>query len=224
MLRRTRRHAMRAAVNLSAGAAAGFRRRSFIARAHLAAAAAHATVDLHVHPDVVFGRNVRVTFEPWSHNVLHIGPECLLDDGVLINLYGGTIRIGDLVRIRRNCVLNVAGELALDGDQLLSWGTVVHCHARIHLERMVVVSEYSTLVDSSHHFTEPEAFIWHNVRAGSIEVGRNTWIAAHAIITRDAKIGSHCIIAGGSVVIGEVPSGSLASGVPATVRPLSLPW
>lgn len=224
MLRRTRRRALRAVVNTSADAAAAMRRRAFIARTRAAAIAAHATVDLSVHPEAEVGRDVRVTFEPWSHNLLHVGPRSTLGDRLLINLHGGEVRVGDLVRIRRDCVFNVAGELVLDGDQVISWGTVFHCNTRVHLERMVIVGEYTTFADSSHRFTEPDAPILHNVRSGSIDVGRNTWIAAHAVVTRDAKIGSHCIVAAGSVVAGEVPSGSLASGVPATVRPLSLPW
>lgn len=224
MLARTRRHALRALVNGSAHAAARLRRQAFIARTRAAAIAAHATIDLDVSPEAEIGRNVRVEFAPWSHNVLHVGPQTQLGDGVFIQLSGGTIRIGDLVRVRRNCVFNVSGELVVEGDSLISWGTVFHCNTRIHLERMVIAGEYTTFADSSHRFTEPDVSIWDGVKAGSIEVGRNTWIAAKAVIARDAKIGSHCIIAGNSLVNGEVPSGSLARGVPATITPLTLPW
>jgi len=203
---------------------AAARRRAFIARVRIAAAEAHATVDLTVAPDVVIGRNVEVVIEPWSNNVLQIGAESRIEDRVLIQLKGGTIRLGDRVSIRRDCVLNVAGELTMDGDTPVSWGSVIHCSTSIHLERMVGLAEQVTLADSSHFFTEPEAHFWHNIRTGSIDIGRNTWLCPKVTVTRDAKIGSHCIIGAGSVVVGEVPAGSLASGVPATFRPLPLPW
>jgi len=223
-MRRLSARALRAVVPPAQALATSARRRAFVARVKTAAAVANATVDLTIAPDVVIGRNVDVTFEPWSRNVLQIGEQSRLEDRVLIQLKGGTIRIGDRVQIRRDCVLNVAGELTLDGDTPVSWGSVIHCSTRIHLERMVGLAEQVTLADSSHYFTEPEAHFWHNIRTGSIEVGRNTWLCPKVTVTRDAKIGSHCIIGAGSVVVGEVPSGSLASGVPATFRPLPLPW
>ena len=200
------------------------RRRAFIVRTRLAAAWANATVQLDIADDVRIGRDVRVVFEPWSHNELHIGPKSSLDDRVLIQLKGGTIRIGDRVEIRRDCVLNVAGDLEIDGDTPISWNSVIHCSTRIHLERQVGLAEQVTLADSSHYFTTPDEHFWHNVRTGSIEVGRNTWLCPKVTVTRDAKIGAHCIVGAGSVVVGEVPDGSLASGVPATYRPLPLPW
>jgi acetyltransferase-like isoleucine patch superfamily enzyme len=200
------------------------RRRAFIARTRLAAAWVNATIELDIADDIRIGRDVRVVVQPWSHNALHVGPGSTVEDRVRILLKGGTIRLGDNVTIRRGCVLNVAGDLELDGENLLSWFTVIHCSTRIHLERMAIVGEHVTIADSSHYFTEPDAPIYHNLRTGSIEIGRNTWLCPKATVTRDAKIGSHCIVGSGSVVVGEIPAGSLASGVPATYRPLSLPW
>jgi acetyltransferase-like isoleucine patch superfamily enzyme len=200
------------------------RRRAFLARIRLAAEMAHATVELRIADDVQIGRGVRVTFEPWSRNALHIGPRGSLGDRVLIQLKGGTIRLGDLVEIRRDCVLNVAGNLVVEGDTPISWGSVIHCSSDITLHRMVGLAEQVTLADSSHYFTEPDEHFWHNVRTGSIEIGRNTWVCPKVTVTRDATIGSHCIIGAGSVVVGDIPDGSLASGVPATYRPLPLPW
>ena len=223
-MRRVTARAFRAVLPPAQALATTARRRAFIARVRVAAAVANASVDLTIAPDVFIGRDVEIVIEPWSHNVLQIGAQSRLDDRVLIQLKGGTIRIGDRVQIRRDCVLNVAGELTLDGDSPVSWGSVIHCSTRIHLERMVGLAEQVTLADSSHFFTEPDEHFWHNVRTGSIEIGRNTWLCPKVTVTRDAKIGSHCIIGAGSVVVGEVPAGSLASGVPATFRPLQLPW
>jgi acetyltransferase-like isoleucine patch superfamily enzyme len=227
VLRRAATRAVRSgrafAPQLRAGSTA-LRRRAFITRTRLAAEWAHATVKLDIADDVVIGRNVRVAFEPWSTNELHIGTKSSLGDDVLIQLKGGTIRLGDRVEIRHGCVLNVAGELEMDGDNLISWYCVIHCSTRVHLEPMVIAGEHVSLADSSHYYTEPDAAIYHNLRTGSIEIGRNTWLCPKATVTRDAKIGSHCIVGSGSVVVGEIPAGSLASGVPATYRALRLPW
>lgn len=200
------------------------RRMAFIAQIKAAAIWNNATVDLRLDPDVHIGRRVRVTFEPWSHNVLHIGPRSWLGDDVLVQLKGGSVLIGPGVHVRRGAVLNVAGRLECEGDNLISWHSVIHCSNDVRIGRQTTIAELATIADSSHYFTTPEDHVWHNVRVGSVAIGTNTWICAKATLTRGAVVGSHCIVAANSVVAGEVPDGSLASGVPATVRPLSLPW
>ena len=120
--------------------------------------------------------------------------------------------------------MNLAGHLRLDGDNPVSWGTVVHCSNDIHLEEMAGIAEQVTIADSSHYFTTPDEHFWHNVTKGSVHVGRNTWICPKVTLTRNADVGSHCIVGAGSVVVGAVPDGHLASGVPAVASPLPLPW
>lgn len=200
------------------------RRAVFVLRVRRAAARVGATVELDLAADLWVGRDVEVGFAPGSHNVLRLGPSCRIDDRVLLMLKGGTLDGGDRIEIRRGVVLNVGGILRLDGENPLSWGTVIHCSQDVHLERMVGAAEYVTIVDSSHHFTEPDEHWWHNVRTGSVRIGRNTWLCPKSTVTRGADIGSHCIVASGSVVTGRVPDGHLASGVPAVIKPLDLPW
>jgi acetyltransferase-like isoleucine patch superfamily enzyme len=57
-----------------------------------------------------------------------------------------------------------------------------------------------------------------------VRVGYNTWICPKVTLAKGADVGAHCIVASNSVVVSKVPDGSLASGVPAEVRPLPLPW
>jgi len=50
-----------------------------------------------------------------------------------------------------------------------------------------------------------------------IEVGNNVFIGARSILLPGVKIGDNCVIGAGSVVRGEIPSGTVAAGVPAKV-------
>ena len=52
---------------------------------------------------------------------------------------------------------------------------------------------------------------------GRIEVGNNVFIGADAIILSPVKIGDNVVIAAGAVVNRDIPSGSVAAGVPAKV-------
>lgn len=200
------------------------RRAAFLAQTRSAARMVRASVDLDVAEDLRVGRDVRVTFEPGSRNVLHVGPGSTFEDRVLIMLKGGSVELGPRVEIRRDVVLNVAGRLRVEGDTPISWGSVLHCSTEVVLEPMVGLAEQVTVADSSHYFTEPDVHFWHNVRTGTVRIGRNTWICPKATVTRGADVGACCIVGSGSVVTGRVPDGHLASGVPAVARPLPLPW
>lgn len=176
--------------------------------------------------DVRFGRKVEVRVWPETVNEIRIGPGCLIEDHVLIILKDGRFLLGDNVEVRRDTIFNLwGGRLELAGDQIISWGNVFHCASSIRFGRLSSTNEWVTVVDSSHYFTEPDAFFYHNTKTGPIEVGYNTWICSKATLARNTTVGDHCIVAGNSIVTGDVPSGHLVSGVPATVvRTLPLPW
>ena len=194
-------------------------------RLRLSAARNRATVELDVAPDLRLGRGVRFTVDPRTHTVLRIGPRSRLDDRVLVLLKGGRIELGPDTWFRRDVVLNVSGHLQLIGNNVLSWGVVVHCAESVRLEPMASAAELVTIADSTHFFTEPDAFFYHNTRTAPIVIGGNTWLCPKVTVTPDVTIGSHCIIASNSVVIADVPDGHLASGVPArVVKALPLPW
>jgi acetyltransferase-like isoleucine patch superfamily enzyme len=196
-----------------------------VLRLRLAAVFRWATIEIDVAPDVKLGKQIGVHVEAGTHNVLRIAPGGWIGDRVLFLLKGGTILLGERTEVRRDTVLNVSGRFELDGDNILSWANLVHCAESIHFGRLSSTNEWVTLVDSSHHFTDPDTFFYHNVKSGPIEVGYNSWICSKVTLARNAVVGDHCIIAGNSVVTGTVPSGHLASGVPAVVvRPLPLPW
>jgi acetyltransferase-like isoleucine patch superfamily enzyme len=201
------------------------RRRAFIAQVRALARARGASVDIDVAWNVQIGRRVRVEILPGTDNVLHIGRRSLIGNDVLMMLKGGEIRLGPRSDVRSRVVLNVAGRLTLEGENPLSWGTAVHCADEIVLEQMVGLAENVTVADSTHFFTEPDAFFYHNVRTAPVRVRRNTWLCPKVTVTSGVEIGSHCIIGSNSVVTSSIPSGSLASGIPAKViRQLPLPW
>ena len=185
---------------------------------------AYAEVDLQVPPDVQLGSGIRVTVEPGTTNRLIIGPGSRIEDRVLIMLKGGTVDLGVRTELRRDVILNVAGTLTLRGDNAISWRSIVHCANNVEFAEMAGLAEHVTVADSSHFWTTPDEHFWHNVRTGEVYIGRNTWICPKVTLGRGAHVGDHCLIASNSVVTCSVPDGSFASGVPAVVRPLPLPW
>ena len=201
------------------------RRALLLVRIRASAAWHRSTVDVDLASDVHIGRDVRVWVTPRTANVLHVGAGSRLGDRVLIQLKGGQVRIGPGCDLRRDTVLNVAGRLDLEGRNILSWGCAIHCAESVVLEPMASAAEHVSIADSTHYFTEPDRFFYDNIRSAPVRIGTNTWLCPKSTVTSGTSIGSHCIIASNSVVTGDVPDGSLASGVPvADIRPLRLPW
>lgn len=194
------------------------RRRAAIGRLRLAARRAGADLDLSVAPTARLGR-IDARFAPGVVARLHIGEHTVVDDGVELRFNGGSVHVGEWCEIRAGVRVMAAGDLDLAGQNLLSWGVVVHCDDSITLHRQVVLSEYVTVTDSVH---EHEDGAWHldRVRTGPVVVGVDTWIGAKATVTHGVRIGEHCVVAAGAVVTRDVADRHVALGIPAVSRPL----
>ena len=55
-------------------------------------------------------------------------------------------------------------------------------------------------------------------KTAPVIIGRDCWIGANSTILPGVTIGDFCVIAAGSVVTKDVPSGSLVAGVPAVLK------
>jgi acetyltransferase-like isoleucine patch superfamily enzyme len=109
-----------------------------------------------------------------------------------------TLRIGDRVGIRPYCSISAATGIVLEDD--------------------VVLSAYSTVIDSDHTFRAGRPNIMHNpLDTAPVRVGRGTWIGERVGVLKGAQIGECCIIGANSVVRGSIPPYSIAVGAPARV-------
>lgn len=52
---------------------------------------------------------------------------------------------------------------------------------------------------------------------GKVKIGNNVFVGLRVIILKNVTIGDNCVIGAGSVVTKDIPSGSVACGVPARV-------
>jgi acetyltransferase-like isoleucine patch superfamily enzyme len=162
---------------------------------------------------------------PRSHLRIHIAPRCRIGDEVTLFLVGGTIDWAEDVQLRLRSTLNLTGTFRCEGGNIFSYGTVIHCVEAIRLGRLAGCAEYTTIADSAHFYTEPDVCVSENTISAPIDIGMNVFLAPRTSVNRGVTIGDHTIVGPNSAVIGDLPAGSLASGVPATVvRTLDLPW
>ncbi|MBD0304315.1 MAG: hypothetical protein ICV85_19810 [Tolypothrix sp. T3-bin4] len=60
--------------------------------------------------------------------------------------------------------------------------------------------------------------------AKDIKINDHVWIAAHIQILKGVTVGSNSVIATGAVVTKDIPSNSIAAGVPAKVVKTNINW
>ncbi|OEK05215.1 acyltransferase [Roseivirga misakiensis] len=53
---------------------------------------------------------------------------------------------------------------------------------------------------------------------GPIQIGNNCFIGTNAMVTKGVTIGDHCLIGAGAIVTSDIPSYSIAVGIPARVK------
>lgn len=189
----------------------------FVFRLRMQAAAKRATLDLDVARDVQIGKRVQVSLDAHSTGRLVLGPGCALHDDILILLRGGTITLGTNASVRRGSVLNISGELILEGDNIISFYNIIHCAERIRLARYASTNEFCTLVDSRHTHDGGEEFFYENVETAPIEIGKNVWMANKSSVLMGVTIGDDAVVAGHAVVHGDVPARAMVGGIPAKV-------
>lgn len=174
---------------------------------------------------VRIGRGVRLgrdlTIELWARgdNLLEIGDESFVMDRVRLILRSGRISLGARCNVRDGVWLKSDGELVLGDDVPVAQYSAIHCAHRIELADFAGLAERVTILDSDHSVDGSDTYFRDQpLRVGSTTVGRNTFIAANAIVLRDAEIGANSLVAANSVVRGGgYPDSSIIAGAPAQV-------
>jgi acetyltransferase-like isoleucine patch superfamily enzyme len=176
------------------------------------------------------GRDVRLgrhaTLELWAKgdNLLELGDQTRLLNGVRIALRSGSARFGPDCLIRDGVWIKVDGELMVGHGVTLSHHAAVHCTERIDLEDLVGLGDRVSVIDSDHTFDGTDVhYMRKPVHTTPVSIERNSMIAVGAVVLRGARIRRNSVVTTNAVVrAGEYPPASLLAGNPArVVRTLS---
>ncbi|MHB8682293.1 MAG: acyltransferase [Acidimicrobiales bacterium] len=154
-----------------------------------------------------FGRHSVLHKPDWLYGTRHIavGTAVLILPGAWLaverqawDVAEPVLRIGDRVGARTNLTISAAASVVIEDDVVFGGGV--------------------TVVDSDHTYRAGHPNVLHNpVDAGTIRIGRGSWIGDHATILKGTDIGEFCMIGANSVVKGTIPDRSIAVGAPAKV-------
>lgn len=108
--------------------------------------------------------------------------------------------------------------LEFAGGGYLNHDCKVDCKKHIRIGTRTIIAEDVTITDSDAHQ------LGGSVSPREIFIGNHVWIGARSMILKGVTLGDGCVIAAGSVVTKDVPSGALAAGVPARVIRENVVW
>lgn len=175
------------------------------------------TTTLRFGKGVRFGRHT--TIELWARgdNLLEVGDGSLIMDSVRLILRSGRISLGRRCDLRDGVWLKSDGDLVIADEVMIAQNSAVHCTQRIEFAELVGLAERVSVLDSDHAIDGSDTYFRDQpLRVAPVEVGRNTLIAAGAVILRGAEIGSNSVVAANAVVRGgSYPDGSVLAGNPA---------
>jgi acetyltransferase-like isoleucine patch superfamily enzyme len=136
---------------------------------------------------------------------LTVGKEVKIRDGVFLhcgesqeNARYGKIDIGDFAYIGPNCVLFGQGEIEIGKNCLIAPGTVITSQQHTFIRRDIPMREQPS-------------------ERAKIVIEDDVWIGSNSVILPGIRIGQGSVIGAGAVVTKDVPSYSVAIGVPARV-------
>lgn len=102
------------------------------------------------------------------------------------------------------------GAIEIGDDALINYGATISAKRLVKLGDRVSVGPYATIDDDDGEAGDESG-------PAPIVVGDDVWITTRVRVRKGAVIGDGAVIAAGSEVVGEIPPGVLAGGIPARV-------
>lgn len=162
---------------------------------------------------------VSASAEIW-HSGLQMGANVFIGDRVVIyqNENGGPVVVGSKAKLCDDVVLETgeSGTITIGDNSRCQF----RCHlaaykASIHIGRDVGIAQGCSFYTHDHGRSRNE----HDqlISKGSIIIEDGVWIGAGVTVLSGVRIGRESVIAAGAVVTRDIPEGSVAAGNPARV-------
>ncbi|MEB3172420.1 MAG: WcaF family extracellular polysaccharide biosynthesis acetyltransferase [Cyanobacteriota bacterium] len=127
----------------------------------------------------------------------------------LLRLFGA--RIGNGCRLKPGLRVKYPWRLAVGPHCWLGEAVWIDNIAPVRLGRRVCLSQGVYLCTGNHDYRSPTF----ELRASSITVASEAWVAASAVLAPGCRIGRGAVVSLAAVVRGAVPAGLIVSGNPA---------
>jgi acetyltransferase-like isoleucine patch superfamily enzyme len=163
----------------------------------------------------------------WAHACLAAKIIPPLDPSVVVyscpEIHGtGQIHFGKNLLLYRDLYLETReqGNIKIGNDVVLSRGIHLVSYSRLEIGTGSMIGEYSSVRDANHKMSENTLLRDAGHTSAPIIIGSNVWIGRGVTIVAGVTIGDHALIGANAVVTKDIPSHTLAVGVPA--RPVKV--
>ena len=133
---------------------------------------------------------------------------------------GGQVFIDDDVELCVNKTMPGVTPKLLIGNRV-HFGKMnrIGCDNKIVIEDDVLFAPHVHISDRNHGFEDINTPISRQkvVSKGAVVIGAETWLGFGCQVMSGVKIGRHCVIAAGAVVVKDVPDYSVVGGNPARI-------
>lgn len=150
----------------------------------------------------------------------NIGPGFKVIGNCKIRGWYCNVTIGKKVDIHNNCCILVGRNalLKIGYRSSISYNTIINAGAgNITIGENTMIAGNCYIVSNDHDICTTISVRDSGHIIGDIYIGNNVWIGANVVVTKGVRIGDGAIIGAGSVVTKDIPSMSIAYGVPCKV-------
>jgi len=127
-----------------------------------------------------------------------IGKHSTVEQGAILDSFGGSITIGDYTSINPYCIL--------------------YGHGGLKIGNNVAIATHCVFIPANHNFDSFDTPIKdQGLNCNGIIIEDNVWFGAHCTILDGVTVHSGAIIGAGAVVSHDIPTNAVAVGVPARV-------
>lgn len=157
------------------------------------------------------------------HNNLHLDDNVFIGDNVVVYQAknGGSVRLGVGVHIHRDSIIETGhgGSLTIGADTHIQPRCQFSAYkGHIHIGNSVQIAPYCAFYPYNHGFAPDKLIKEQPLQTkGGIVIDDDAWLGVGVIVLDGVRIGKGAVIGAGSVVIQDIPEGSIAVGSPAQV-------
>lgn len=150
---------------------------------------------------VYFGKNVRIV----NPQYVDMGGQVFIDDDVELCV--------------NQTMPGVTPKLLIGNRVHFGKMNRIGCDNRIIIEDDVIFAPHVHISDRNHGFEDIHTPISRQkvTSKGSVVIGAETWLGFGCQVMSGVKIGRHCVIAAGAIVVKDVPDYSVVGGNPAKI-------
>jgi acetyltransferase-like isoleucine patch superfamily enzyme len=168
-------------------------------------------------------RKIAGTLRYWqiaTDSRIQLGTNCHIDSSAKVAIkFGGAIQIGEQSEILEGVVIQTyGGNIRIGSHCSINAYTIIYGHGNTTIGDNVLIAGGCMIIPSNHAFDDPKKLIReHDSISQGITIANNVWIGHGCSILDGLTIGEGSVIAAGSVVNVSIPPFSVAAGIPAKV-------